>query len=225
MSKNSRSSLSDRTYETLKQRIIERQIKPGVKLDLPALEAEFHISRMPILDALRRLEHEGLVLVRNRVGTFVAPLSASLYEEIFEMRIMIEQWMTPKIILHISNHDVAQLRALLDSTRQILDNVTEQDFDYRSFMHCDEAFHLSLIRLCRNAHIIRSYTAMNVHIQTARAYSLRALARSREGQAEHEAILEAFAARNVEQARLAQLHHAERSRQGILALLQTHGEL
>lgn len=225
MSKNSRSSLSDRTYETLKQRIIERQIKPGVKLDLPALEEELHISRMPILAALTRLEHEGLVLVRNRVGTFVAPLRASLYEEIFEMRIMIEQWMTPKIVLHISNHDVVQLRALLDSTGQMLDNVTEQTFDYHSFICCDEEFHLSLIRLSRNSHIIRSYAAMNVHIQTARAYSLRALARSREGQAEHEAILAAFAARNVEEARLAQLHHAERSRQGILTLLQTHGEL
>jgi DNA-binding GntR family transcriptional regulator len=225
MSKNGRSNLSDRTYETLKRRIIERQIKPGVKLDLPALEEEFQVSRMPILDALTRLEHEGLVLVRNRVGTFVAPLSANLYEDIFEMRIMIEQWITPKIILHISNHDVAQLRALLDSTGQMLDNVTEQDFDYRSFMRCDEEFHLNLIRLSRNAHIIQSYATMNVHIQTARAYSLRALARSREGQAEHEAILEAFAARNVEQARLTQLHHAERSRQGILTLLQTHGEL
>ena len=218
-------SLSDQAYAIIKQRIVERQLKPGAKLDLAAIEAELKVSRMPILGALTRLEHDGLVTVRNRVGTFVAPLGVNVYEELFEMRIMIEQWVTPKIILHISNHDVAQLHALLDATRQMLKDVTEQTFDYHSFTRCDEEFHLSLIRLCRNSHMINAYAAMNMHIHTARVYSLRALARSREGQAEHEAILAAFAARNVEQARQTQLYHAERSRQGALALLQAHGEL
>ena len=218
-------SLSDQAYTIIKQRIVERQLKPGTKLDLAAIEAELQVSRMPILDALTRLEHEGLVTIRNRVGTFVAPLGIMVYEELFEMRIMIEQWVTPTIILHISNHDVAQLRALLDATQQMLNDVTEQTFDYRSFTRCDEEFHLSLIRLCRNSHLINAYTALNMHIHTARVYSLRALTRSREGQAEHEAILAAFAARNVEQARQTQLCHAERSRQGALALLQAHGEL
>ena len=218
-------SLSDQAYAIIKQRIVERQLKPGAKLDLAAIEVELKVSRMPILDALTRLEHDGLVTVRNRVGTFVAPLGITVYEELFEMRIMIEQWVTPKIILHMSNHDVAQLRALLDSTRQMLKDVTEQTFDYHSFTRCDEEFHLRLIRLCRNSHMINAYAAMNMHIHTARVYSLRALARSREGQAEHEAILAAFAARNVEQARQTQLYHAERSRQGALALLQAHGEL
>jgi len=53
--KNGADSLSARAYQTLKQRIVARQIKPGVKLDIAALEAELGVSRMPILDALARL--------------------------------------------------------------------------------------------------------------------------------------------------------------------------
>jgi DNA-binding GntR family transcriptional regulator len=225
MQKNGRVSLSDQAYETLKRRIVERQIMPGVKLDISGLEDEFGVSRMPILDALTRLEHEGLVTVRNRVGTYVTPLSISLVEQIYDVRIMIEQWVTPQIILHISNKDIAESQALLAHMQQLLENVTDETFDYRSFTYCDETFHLDLIRLSDNRHITNWYASLNTHIQTARAYSFRALTRSKEGHAEHEAILNAFAARDIAGARLAQLTHAERSRAGILALLQTYGEL
>lgn len=225
MRKSGRVSLSDQAYETLRRQIIERRLMPGVKLDITALESELGVSRMPILDALTRLEHEGLVTVRNRVGTYVTPLSITLVEEIYDVRMMIEQWVTPRIILHISNKDIVESRALLAHMQQMLENVTDESFDYRAFTHCDEKFHLDLIQLSSNQRMIQWYATLNTHIQTARAYSFRALARSKEGQIEHEAILNAFAARDVEDARLAQLNHAERSRVGILALLQAHGEL
>lgn len=223
--KNGADSLSARAYQTLKQRIVARQIKPGVKLDIAALEAELGVSRMPILDALARLEHDGLVTIRSRVGTYVTPLNAELFEEIYDVRIMIEQWVTPKIILHISNRDIADFQALLGSAQQLLENVTDEAFDYLEFTRIDEQFHLELIRLSKNQRIVDWYATLNTHIQTARAYSLRALARSKEGQEEHEAVLAAFAARDVEGARQAQLIHAERSRQGILRFLELYGEI
>jgi GntR family transcriptional regulator, rspAB operon transcriptional repressor len=225
MRKEVESLLNEQVYDILRGRIIERQLPPGTKLDLAAIQAELAVSRMPVVDALRRLEIEGLVTVRNRVGSFVIPLSATLYEEIFETRNMIEYWVTPKIILHISNNDIEELRNLLAETAHLVSGVTEATFDYRSFIRCDEQFHLRLIRLCKNSHIIGAYRSLNTHMQTARAYSLRALARSRDGQQEHEAILDAFAQRDVEGARAAQRHHAERSRAGVLALLQQYGEL
>lgn len=225
MHKDAESLLNEQVYEILRERIIERQLPPGAKLDLAAIQAELDVSRMPVVDALRRLELEGLVTVRNRVGSFVTPLSATLYEEIFEARNMIEYWVTPKIILHISNSDIEGLRNLLEETGRLVNGVTDETFDYRSFIRCDEQFHLRLICLCNNSHIIGAYRALNTHIQTARAYSLRALARSREGQQEHEAILQAFARRDIEGARAAQRRHADHSRAGILTLIQIHGEL
>ena len=223
--RNGADSLSARTYQTLKHRIVARQLKPGVKLDIAALEAELGVSRMPILDALTRLEHDGLVTIRNRVGTYVTPLNVELFEEIYDVRIMIEQWVTPQIIMHISNRDIADFQALLGNAQQLLENVTDEAFDYLEFTRIDEQFHLELIRLSKNRRIINWYATLNTHIQTARAYSLRALERSKEGQEEHECILAAFAARDVEGARQAQLLHAERSRQGILRLLEIHGEI
>ncbi len=218
-------SLSDQAYDILKRNIIERQLAPNTKLDINALGQQLGVSRMPILDALTRLEAEGLVLRRNRVGTYVMPLDKAVFEEIFEARGMVEQWATSPVIAHLQADDIIQLRALLDEAGQLLTNATEETLDYRRFVEYDQRFHLTLIQLCGNTRIIEFYRSLNSHMQIARVYSLRALSRCIEGQTEHEAILEAFAAHNVERARTAQQHHLERSRTGVLALLEEHGVL
>jgi DNA-binding GntR family transcriptional regulator len=218
-------SLGEQVYNILKRSILERQLSPNSKLDINALGQELGVSRRPILDALTRLEAEGLVIFRNRVGTFVTPLDKTMFEEIFEARDMIEQWASSRIVANLQDEDVTRLRALLHEVGQLLVGVTEQTFDYRRSIELDHQFHLALIRLCGNSRVLELYTSLNSHMQIARAYSLRALTRSREGQGEHEAILEAFAARDVERAKAAQSYHIQRSRAGILALLDQHGVL
>lgn len=218
-------NLSDNVYKTLKAQIIERQIRPGKKLDIQELSKQMGVSRMPILDAITRLKAEGLIRSKPRVGTYVTPLDETIFEEIFEARNMIEYWVTPLTILHIRDVDIQELENLLQHTTDLLLNVDNETFDYRQFVELDQQFHLRLIQLCGNEHIIEMYRSLNSHIQIGRAYSLRALDRSREGHDEHEAILKAFAARDVEQARAAQHFHAERSHAGVRKLLKEYGTL
>jgi DNA-binding GntR family transcriptional regulator len=218
-------SLGEQVYSILKRSILERQLSPNSKLDINALGQQLGVSRRPILDALTRLEAEGLVIFRNRVGTFVTPLDKTMFEEIFEARDMIEQWASSRIVANLRGEDVMHLRALLQETGQLLAGVTEQTFDYRRSIELDQQFHLALIHLCGNSRVIEQYSSLNSHMQIVRAYSLRALKRSQEGQVEHEAILEAFTARNVERAQAAQSHHTQRSRIGVLALLDQYGVL
>jgi DNA-binding GntR family transcriptional regulator len=218
-------SLSEVAYDVLKRKIIEREFGPNTKLDIEDLTREMGISRMPLLDAITRLKSEGLLISRHRVGTYVAPLDKSVINEVFEARHWIEQSVTPKCILQIRDQDVLELRDLLQKSNALLTNVTEDRFDYRQFIEYDQKFHLSLLRLCRNTRMIECYLSLNSHIQIGRIYSLQALERSREGQMEHEEILSAFAARDVERAQRAQQAHLERSRQGILRLLEERGLL
>jgi GntR family transcriptional regulator, rspAB operon transcriptional repressor len=213
-------SLSERVYDTLKRQIIERELPPNMKLDNNVIAQQLGVSRMPVVDALTRLKAEGLIISRNRVGTYVTPLDRRMFEEIFEARDMIEQWATPKSITYLRDVDSIDLRRLLEKSRQLLVDVIDETFDYRKFREYDQQFHLALVRLCGNDHIIGLYESLNSHIQVARAYSLRALTRSKEGQSEHEAILRAFTNRDIEQARQAQHFHLQRSLEGILRLLE-----
>ena len=215
-------SINEQVYTIVKKRIIERRFAAGAKLDINALADELGISRMPVVDALTRLETEGLVERRNRVGTFVTPMDRTRYEEIYAAREMIEQWAAQSIVARISDEDISALSRLLEQTRLLLENVSEDTFDYQQFSEYDGIFHLSLIKLCGNSYLMNFYASMNSHVQIVRVLSLAALKRSQETQVEHENILRAYEARDVEKVRVAQSIHLEKSRIGVLKTLQLH---
>lgn len=101
MERIEQATLSERTYQALKRHIVERQVMPLEKLDIQELSQQQGVSRMPIIDALTRLEIEGLVQRHNRVGTYVTPLDRATYEEVFAARSMVEQWSTESAIAHL----------------------------------------------------------------------------------------------------------------------------
>lgn len=218
-------SLSDQVYEIIKQRIIERDMSPNDKFDLKELSTEMGTSRMPIVDALTRLESEGLVTKRNRVGTYVTPISEAMFAGLFEARQMVETWISEEVTLSATPDDIDQLKALLDTARELLHNTSEADFDYLKFSQLDCDFHFRLVQLCQNTRIVEFYRSLNTHLHIARVYLFRALNRSQEGQREHEDILDALVARDVVAFREAQRHHLEISRVSVMQLLQEHKEL
>ncbi|MEP7287540.1 MAG: GntR family transcriptional regulator [Chloroflexota bacterium] len=215
-------SINEQVYTILKKRIIERRFPAGAKLDINALADELGISRMPVVEALTRLETEDLVERRNRVGTFVTPLDRTRYEEIYATREMIEQWAAQAIVARITDQNIAELWHVLEQTRHLLENVTEDIFDYQRYSEYDGMFHLSLIKLCGNSYIMNFYASMNSHVQIVRVLSLEALKRSQETQIEHEDILRTYERRDVEEVRMAQSIHLEKSRIGVLKTLELH---
>jgi DNA-binding GntR family transcriptional regulator len=215
-------SLTQQVYNILKQQIIERRLAPNTKLDINALAQDLDISRTPVVDALNRLDAEGLVHRRNRVGTFVAPMNREMYEEIFEARQMVEQWVCARVVSAIQPDDVERLRQILLDSAALLVGVTDDDFDYLKFMEYDAQFHLELVKLSGNSHIVQFYTSLNSHLHIARSYSLQALARSREGQYEHEMILNAYERKDLRAVHQMQAYHLKQSHDNILRLLEEY---
>jgi DNA-binding GntR family transcriptional regulator len=219
-------SFTDQVYEMLRQEIIGRRLKPNHKLDINSLAEETGVSRSPVVEALMRLEGEGLVIRRNRVGTFVAPLDRAVYEETLEARHMIEQFVTPLSIARMTEDLITELEGILCLTDALLQDADDDDsFDYDSFTLHDQDFHVKLVEACGNHHIIDFYRSLNAHMQIARVYARRALVRATEGHAEHERSLAAFKAQDVEGARRTQGEHLQRSRDGIMAMIEEHGIL
>ncbi|MFK4047728.1 GntR family transcriptional regulator [Roseomonas mucosa] len=76
--------------ETLSQRIIAGVLAPGERLRQDHLAAEFHSSHVPVREAFRRLEAQGLVVVAPNRGVSVAPLTPEDVLEVSEMRAALE---------------------------------------------------------------------------------------------------------------------------------------
>jgi DNA-binding GntR family transcriptional regulator len=79
-------NVQDAVADGIRDMILNGQLKPGDRLRQDKLAETFGVSTMPIREALRQLQAEGLVTFRPRRGATVAKLSVSEYEEIYRIR-------------------------------------------------------------------------------------------------------------------------------------------
>src|SRR5688500_2920250 len=80
----------DLIADSLRDEILRGVIEPGAPLRQEELAERFQVSRIPVRDALLRLESQGLVHVYSNRGAFVISLSADEVREIYDMRILLE---------------------------------------------------------------------------------------------------------------------------------------
>lgn len=78
--------VQEAVVDGIRDMILNGQLKPGDRLRQDELATTFGVSAMPIREALRQLQAEGLVTFQPRRGAAVASLSLSEYEEIYRMR-------------------------------------------------------------------------------------------------------------------------------------------
>jgi DNA-binding GntR family transcriptional regulator len=83
-------TLSDRVYEIVREQIVTGRLADNAPIRQDALAAELGISKIPLREALARLEQDGLILSHANRGYQVRPLSARQLDEIFELRLAIE---------------------------------------------------------------------------------------------------------------------------------------
>src|SRR5690242_21954343 len=85
-----RTSLSSAVAEKLREKIVQGDIQEGEQLRQDAIAQEFAVSRIPVREALRQLEAEGLITIVPHRGAVVSLLSCDEIEELFEIRAILE---------------------------------------------------------------------------------------------------------------------------------------
>jgi DNA-binding GntR family transcriptional regulator len=83
-------TLAEQIADRLRDDILSGGLAGGQRLSQEALADQFRVSRVPVRDALRQLQAEGLVDGNGRTGVTVAELSLSDLEELYDMRIALE---------------------------------------------------------------------------------------------------------------------------------------
>ena len=83
-------SLVDRVTHEIKQSILAGGLRPGEQFSIAELSEELDVSHIPVREALRRLEGDGLIVLRPGKSAIVTPLSIEELEETYMLRLLLE---------------------------------------------------------------------------------------------------------------------------------------
>jgi DNA-binding GntR family transcriptional regulator len=209
-----RTNLNDRVYETLKQRLVRRELGPGTKVSLHELATSLGVSRSPVHHALTRLVSEGLLTVKPRRGYYVAPLTEATVAEGYDVRLALELQAAELAVGRVGRDDLRRFRALAEETAAA---VSHAEWDT-----ANAAFHEHQVDLAGNGLLSRFYRELSVNLmmQVIRGGRLEAgsyLPR------EHGAIVAAYEAGDLEAARAAIRAHIATGRRIALEAIDGAG--
>ncbi len=151
--KNPPLSLSQRAYETIRQKIISLELTPGAVIDEACLIDELGLGRTPIREALQRLSQENLVTIVPRRGTFVTEIGITDLQRLFEMRLVLESMAARLATQRGTAEHWQRMTAVLSSVHTPTpDNLT--------LITIDEACHLIIYEAAGNKFLLDTMTRL-----------------------------------------------------------------
>lgn len=108
-------------YRTLRESILRCELRPGARLVIDDLARQFHVSIIPVREALRQLQAEGLVLSVAHVGGTVAPMSHASVVEVFAVLEGLETVATRAAAQRLTAADLTALSDLVAAMDRALE--------------------------------------------------------------------------------------------------------
>jgi DNA-binding GntR family transcriptional regulator len=110
-----RQTLTGQVLEALRDRILSGAYAEDAPLRQDAVAAELGVSRIPVREALRQLEAEGLVTFSPHCGAVVSSLSLSEIEELFDLRGLVESELIKEAVPLLTPENLANADTILDA--------------------------------------------------------------------------------------------------------------
>ncbi|WP_343035813.1 GntR family transcriptional regulator [Isoptericola sediminis] len=179
-------SKSQRAYTYLRDRIEDGTLGPGFRLVLSQIAGELDVSVVPVREAVRRLEAEGLVTYERNVGAQVALVQEAEYQHTMQTLALVEGFATALSAPLLTADQLRAARQVNARMRQSL-----ADFDPHRVTELNLEFHAVLFEPCPNPHVLdlvhRGWRRMKVLRDSSFGF---VPGRAHESVAEHDRILD-----------------------------------
>jgi GntR family transcriptional regulator, rspAB operon transcriptional repressor len=214
MASTTENSASTIAYEFIREEILSYRLRPGLRIYERELAERMNLSKTPIRDALIRLEHENLVVVRPRIGYQVMPISVEDSIELYEMRLLLER---ATVLRVIETADDAALENIAKF------RITSEGMSARDWVRHDRAFHSQIAQSCNNNRLKSAAIDAIDHVHRLTYLGIfdgsePPLAKLA---ADHCEIIDAILARDKRQAVAHMSKHIETARKRLIGHLET----
>ena len=199
-------TLVDVVVRGLREDILRGELRPGSSLVLADLAARFAMSVMPIREAIRRLQTEGLVEQIPHRGARVSAVSVSDLESLYTTRIPLETLSTRLAAAHFTDADYDRLSVVLE---EYVEAYSEGDDQRGRERHA--AFHLGLYEVSGSRWLLRTIAPLWDAAERYQRLSIRLRGSLEKRHGEHRRILERCRERDADAAAAALEEHLRRS--------------
>jgi DNA-binding GntR family transcriptional regulator len=179
-------SKSQQAYRFIRERIDDGRYVPGYRLVLGQIAGQLEVSVVPVREAIRRLEAEGLVTFERNVGAQVALIKETEYLHTMQTLAIVEGAATSLSAPYLTAEHLRRAREINERMRRSLD-----DFDPHRFTELNLEFHAVLFEECPNPHILdlvhRGWNRMRMLRDSSFSF---VPGRARDSVAEHDHILD-----------------------------------
>jgi DNA-binding GntR family transcriptional regulator len=197
-------SLSDQIAEQIKDALVQGHLLPGSRLSADGLARQYQVSHIPVREALNRLQVEGhLIAIPNR-GFFVPDLSLADVEDIYLWRQVLEDHAHRMGVPLLTGADLAQMDDLCLRMRK-----ASSENDPLRFHRINRQFHFVPFLRTGSQRLVRLLDPLwdaASHYQSVLIREDRSLPRLQE---QHEELLDAFRARDVDKVLAVGAEHRE----------------
>ena len=191
-------SMTDLAYARIVDLILTRDLRPGERTSVNLLAFRLDLGRMPVKEAVNRLQGEGVLSVKGRSGTTVADVDAEGAEHMFALRRALEDLAAESAVTAVTAADLERIEGLVEDMRKASIEDPGAAGAGPRFVRANALFHAAVVRAAHNPFLDRAYGQLQLQFQIVAYLSHRGVdheAASRR-QAEHEAIAVALAARD-----------------------------
>jgi DNA-binding GntR family transcriptional regulator len=204
---------ADRVYAELKLNLLEGAYRAGERLRVETLGEELGVSKQPVMESLRRLSVEGLVVITPQVGCSVVSYDQDEVADYFQLVAALDGEITAMAAVRRTSADIEQLREVSARIGALLDE-TSLEARAHGYRVLNRDFH-GLIHASAGTEIVRSVGGSmmdrcDFFINSSTPVSPLGAALA-ERQTEHEEIVKAIADRDAEAARVAASRHISRT--------------
>lgn len=210
-------SLANQVYEQLEYNILCGNYAAGEVISESRLSEELGVSRTPIREALAKLEHERLIK-DSPMGTVVVGVSENDVKDLFEVKRRLEVIATRRAAENISEHGLAALK----------DNVEQQEFyaqkgDVYKVRDLDTEFHDIIYSECGSTTFETIMSPIHHKMMKFRRISLERPHRIVDSVAEHRAIYDAIAEKDIDKLETIMLIHIDHAYNSIMEGSEQYG--
>jgi DNA-binding GntR family transcriptional regulator len=213
------STLATTICDRIRADILTGRLKPGAKLRLEDLRAEFAVSWSPIREALSRLVAEGLIQTEGQRGYRIAPVSRASLSEVLRLRVLLESMALRESIEKGDDAWEAKVLAAHHRLTKLEDSRWESG-NAEQWEQWHRTFHDALISACESPILLQFCAQLHDLNDRYRRLFLSAHKLDRDVAGEHRAMVQATIARDTAKACRLLERHIERTGTNLLRSMQ-----